>query len=325
MKKKFRAKQLFEWLYIKRVFEYDKMSNLSKEMIAKLKETMPITRLKVREKQVSNDGTIKYLFELEDENLVETVLMRYDYGNSVCVSSQVGCNMSCSFCASGQLSKKRDLEIHEMVLQIMMIQADLDESEERVSHVVVMGIGEPFDNYDNVMKFIRIINNPHGLAIGARHITISTCGLVEEIKRFQEEDLQINLAISLHSAIDSKRTKLMPVNKVYNLASLRKAIKEYIKKTNRRVTFEYIILKGVNDTKEDALAVKNYLRGVNAYINLIPYNSVSDTNFQSITRDDCFSFYDKLKQYGINVTIRKEFGRDIDAACGQLRSKRDRM
>lgn len=321
--KKYRAKQLFEWLYNKKVNDYDEMSNLGKDLITWLKKELPNDLLKIKEKQVSKDGTIKYLFELADGNLVETVLMRYDYGNSVCVSSQVGCNMSCAFCASGQLSKVRNLTTHEMVLQVMMIQQELSQNDERVSHVVVMGIGEPFDNYDNVLKFIRIINNPYGLAIGARHITISTCGLIDGIKKFQEEELQVNLAVSLHSAIDSKRSQIMPVNKVYDLDALRRVLKEYIAITSRRVTFEYIVLKGVNDTKDDVLALKNYLKGVNAYLNLIPYNSVEDSEFKNISRDECFNFYDMLKQYNINVTIRREFGRDIDAACGQLRSKRD--
>ncbi|MEG0364428.1 MAG: 23S rRNA (adenine(2503)-C(2))-methyltransferase RlmN [Erysipelotrichales bacterium] len=320
--KKFRAKQLFDWLFVKRINDFDKITNISNDVLSVINKDYTFDLLTIKDKQVSNDGTIKYLFELEDGNLVESVLMRYSYGNSVCVSSQVGCNMGCQFCASGQLKKKRDLSAGEMVLQILTIQNDLDQDEDRISHVVVMGIGEPFDNYDNVMKFVRIINNPFGLAIGARHITISTCGLIDGINKYANEDLQINLAISLHSAIDKKRSSLMPVNKSNDLTSLKRAIKDYIKKTNRRVTFEYIMLKGVNTSKEDAEALIKFVRGINAYVNLIPYNDVSNLEFESISRDECFPFYQILKEANVNVTIRREFGSDIDAACGQLRSKR---
>ncbi|MDF9867078.1 23S rRNA (adenine2503-C2)-methyltransferase [Bacilli bacterium PM5-3] len=321
--KKYRAKQLFEWIYQKRINDFSKISNMSKSLIDKVSSDFIFDVISLKEKQESADGTIKYLFELNDGNLVETVQMKYDYGNSVCVSSQVGCNMSCRFCASGQLTKKRDLTSGEMVAQIVYIQQELDLLEDRVSHIVVMGIGEPFDNYDNVMQFVRIVNNPHSLAIGARHITISTCGLIEGIKKYQEENLQTNLAISLHSAIDSTRSSLMPVNKSNDLKNLKQAIKNYIKKTNRRVTFEYIVLKGVNDSKKDAKALADYLKGLNAYINLIPYNDVANTGYKSISRDECYKFYSYLKEHNVNVTIRKEFGSDIDAACGQLRSKRE--
>lgn len=320
--KKYRAKQLFEWLYVQRIAEYNKISNMSQSLLEKISHDYTFDVVKLQEKQVSKDGTIKYLFELYDGNLVETVLMRYEYGNSVCVSSQIGCNMACGFCASGQLKKQRDLSAGEIVAQVIAVQQDLDLSEERVSHIVVMGIGEPFDNYDNVMKFIRIINNPFGLAIGARHITVSTCGLIEGIEKYQEENLQTNLAISLHSAIDSTRNSIMPVNRGNDLASLRKAIAQYIRKTNRRVTLEYIVLKGVNDSKSDAQALAKFVKGINAYVNIIPYNSVKDSGFKKISRDECFKFYTYLKDDNVNVTIRKEFGNDIDAACGQLRSKR---
>ena len=321
--KKYRAKQLFEWIYQKRISSFTEITNMSKSLLDKLEKEFTFDIVLVKEKQESKDGTIKYLLELNDGNLIETVLMRYEYGNSVCVSSQVGCNMACSFCASGQLSKKRDLTSGEMVAQIIHIQRELDVSEDRVSHVVVMGIGEPFDNYDNVMQFIRIINNPFSLAIGARHITISTCGLISGIQKYQDENLQTNLAISLHSAVDSLRSRLMPINKANNLQELKQAVRNYIKKTNRRVTFEYIVLKGVNDSKKDAKALADYLKGINAYVNLIPFNDVENTEFQSISRDECYKFYSYLKECGVNVTIRKEFGSDIDAACGQLRSKRE--
>ena len=321
--KKYRAKQLFEWLYQKRITSFAKITNMAKPLLDALASTYTFAVLGLKEKQVSKDGTIKYLFELNDGNLVETVLMRYDYGNSVCISSQVGCNMGCRFCASGQLPKKRNLTCGEMVAQVVLIQKDLDEEDDRVSHVVVMGIGEPFDNYDNVMQFVRIINNPLALAIGARHITISTCGLIEGIKKYQEENLQTNLAISLHSAIDSLRSSLMPINKSNNLKELKLALKSYIRKTNRRITFEYIVLKGINDHKKDAQALAEYLKGLNAYVNLIPFNDVENTSYQSITRDECYKFYSYLKELNVNVTIRKEFGSDIEAACGQLRSKRE--
>ena len=319
--KKYRAKQLFEWLYLKRISDFSQASNLSKKQLEQLKNDFVFDGLRIKEKQESKDGTIKYLFELYDGNLIETVLMKYDYGNSICVSSQVGCNMSCRFCASGQLTKQRDLSAGEMVAQIIMIQKDLDSLQERVSHLVVMGIGEPFDNYDNVMKFVKIVNNPHGLAIGARHITISTCGLIAGINRYQEENLQTNLAISLHSAADEQRSWLMPINKSNNLAELKKALQKYYKKTKRRITFEYIVLKGVNDSQKDAKKLADYCKGLNVYVNLIPYNQIGETEFKKISRQDCFRFYDYLKKLGVNVTIRKEFGSDIDAACGQLRSR----
>lgn len=321
--KKYRAKQVFEWLYVKKATSFSEMSNLSKSLIEKLEKEFYFDGLVLETKQVSSDGTIKYLFKLKDGNFIETVLMTYDYGNSVCVSSQIGCNMGCAFCASGQLKKVRDLTKGEIVGQVMMVQHDLKVDDRRVSHVVVMGIGEPFDNYDNVLGFVRIINNPFGLAIGARHITISTCGLIEGIKKYENEDLQTNLAISLHSAKNSTRSALMPINQKDELVALKRAIKDYINKTNRRVTFEYILLKGVNDSKEDAKVLIDFVRGLNAYVNLIPYNAVEQTQFNNVSREDAFAFSQYLKQANINVTVRKEHGSDIDAACGQLRSKKE--
>lgn len=318
--KKYRAKQVFQWLYQHKVISFGKMSNVAKDSLALLEDNFRFDTLELVEKQVSDDKTIKYLFQLNDGNMIEAVLMRYDYGNSVCVSSQVGCNLGCAFCASGQLKKVKNLEVGEMVAQIMAIQADLAHDDERVSHVVVMGIGEPFDNYNHVMKFVRIINNPFGLAIGARHITISTCGLIDGIEKYQTEQLQTNLAISLHSALDDTRSSLMPVNNKYNLSDLRKAIANYIEQTNRRVTFEYILLKDINDSKEDALALIQFVRGLNAYVNIIPYNKTDHTDFKPVSRNQAYAFSQYLKQANINVTIRKEHGRDIDAACGQLRS-----
>ncbi|MGL4382962.1 MAG: 23S rRNA (adenine(2503)-C(2))-methyltransferase RlmN [Bacilli bacterium] len=319
--KKYRAAQLFDWLYVKKVNDINLMSNIKKDILEQLSLEYRFNPLKEVMIQESNDGTIKYLFELEDGNLVETVLMRYDYGNSVCVSSQVGCNMGCKFCASGKLKKLRNLSAGEIVAQVAYVAAHIAKRELRVSHIVVMGIGEPFDNYDNVMQFVRIVNNPFGLAIGARHITISTCGVISGIKKYQTEPFQTNLAISLHAASDEKRSLLMPINHKHNLQELKQALLEYIDQTNRRITIEYILLKGVNDQKEDALLLAKYLKGIHCYVNLIPYNSVEENDFKNVSQKEAFTFYQWLKEAKINVTIRKEHGSDIDAACGQLRSK----
>ncbi len=320
--KPFRAKQVFSWLYQKEASSFDEMSNLSKELREQLKEHFTFDILKIVEKQESKDGTIKYLFEMLDGSLIETVLMIHDYGKSLCVTSQVGCNMKCSFCASGLLRKQRDLTPGEIVAQVMKVQLD---TKQRISHVVVMGTGEPFDNYDNVMEFVRIINHPNGLAIGARHITISTCGLIPGIQRYSEEGIQTNLAISLHAPNDEIRNQLMPINRRYPLDDLRQAISDYIDKTNRRVTFEYILLKDVNDSLVDARQLAHYLRGLNAYVNLIPYNSVDEHGYQPSDQETIEKFKSELLRLHINVTLRKEHGRDIDGACGQLRAKRGRV
>ena len=320
--KPFRAKQVFSWLYQKEASSFDEMSNLSKELREQLKEHFTFDILKIVEKQESKDGTIKYLFEMLDGSLIETVLMIHDYGKSLCVTSQVGCNMKCSFCASGLLRKQRDLTPGEIVAQVMKVQL---ETKQRMSHVVVMGTGEPFDNYDNVMEFVRIINHPNGLAIGARHITISTCGLIPGIQRYSDEGIQTNLAISLHAPNDEIRNQLMPINRRYPLDDLRQAISDYIDKTNRRVTFEYILLKDVNDSLVDARQLAHYLRGLNAYVNLIPYNSVDEHGYQPSDQETIEKFKSELLRLHINVTLRKEHGRDIDGACGQLRAKRGRV
>ena len=320
--KPFRAKQVFSWLYQKEASSFDEMSNLSKELREQLKEHFTFDILKIVEKQESKDGTIKYLFEMLDGSLIETVLMIHDYGKSLCVTSQVGCNMKCSFCASGLLRKQRDLTPGEIVAQVMKVQLD---TKQRISHVVVMGTGEPFDNYDNVMEFVRIINHPNGLAIGARHITISTCGLIPGIQRYSGEGIQTNLAISLHAPDDEIRNQLMPINRRYPLDDLRQAISDYIDKTNRRVTFEYILLKDVNDSLVDARQLAHYLRGLNAYVNLIPYNSVDEHGYQPSDQETIEKFKSELLRLHINVTLRKEHGRDIDGACGQLRAKRGRV
>ena len=315
--KKFKARQIYDWLYIKNVNDFYKMTNINKSLQEKLSNTFSLEFIKIIKKQ-ENELTSKYLFLLLDGNYIEAVLMRHDYGISVCVSSQVGCNMGCKFCESGRLKKVRDLEAYEIVEQIILIQNDI---KERIDSVVIMGIGEPFDNYDNIMKFIRIINNPFGINIGARHITVSTSGLVPKIKKFMNEDLQVNLAISLHAPSDEIRNKIMPVNKAYSISELIDALKEYIKKTNRRVTIEYVMLNSVNDSYEDAISLANLLRGMNVYVNLIPYNETSHIEFKKSSKDVIMKFYDTLKKNGINVTIRREFGSGIDAACGQLRAK----
>ncbi|WP_282144938.1 23S rRNA (adenine(2503)-C(2))-methyltransferase RlmN [Thomasclavelia cocleata] len=318
--KPFRAKQVFSWLYQKDAQSFEDMSDLSKDLRNQLNEEFTLDVLKIKEKQVSRDGTIKYLFELLDGSLIESVLMIHDYGRSLCVTSQVGCNMKCTFCASGLLNRQRNLTAGEIVAQIIKVQEDI---KQRISHVVVMGTGEPFDNYDNVMNFVRIINHPHGLAIGARHITISTCGLIDGINKYSEEGIQTNLAISLHSPNDEIRNELMPINKVYPMDDLREAVSNYINKTNRRVTFEYILLKDINDDIIYARQLAHYLRGLNAYVNLIPYNSVDEHGYQPSSKEQAEIFKSELLRLHINVTMRKEHGRDIDGACGQLRAKRN--
>jgi 23S rRNA (adenine2503-C2)-methyltransferase len=314
--KEFKANQVYEWLYKKRIKSFEQMTNIKKENIKKLSEDYKIEPLKILKKQIDTD-VCKYLFELEDKNKIEAVLMNHDYGKSLCVSTQVGCNMSCAFCESGRLKKVRNLNAHEMVLQILEVEEDLNI---RISHVVLMGIGEPFDNYENVMNFIDIINEPKGIDLGARHITVSTSGLVPKINEFKENPKQVNLAISLHAPNNEIRNQIMPINKAYPIEKLINAVKEYIKKTNRRVTFEYIMLKDINDKEEHALELSKLLKGINCYVNLIPYNETSHIKYKKSTKEQIMKFYDTLKKNNINVTIRKEFGKKVSAACGQLRS-----
>lgn len=314
--KKFKADQLFDWLYKKRCNNFDEMINLNKNVISHLKNDMCINSITILKKE-TGENVIKYLFSLFDGEKIEAVLMFHDYGISLCISTQVGCNMTCAFCESGRLKKRRNLMVCEMVLQILKIEDDINK---RISHIVLMGIGEPFDNYDNVMKFIKIVNDSKGIDIGARHITISTCGIVPKIKEFTKENTQVNLAISLHAPNNALRDKIMPINKVYNLDMLIPAIKEYISVTNRRVTFEYIMLKDVNDTPECALEFAKLIKGMNAYVNLIPYNETENISFKRSENVKIMEFYDILKKSNINVTIRKEFGGLLSAACGQLRS-----
>jgi len=315
--KKFKAVQVFEWLYQKRVKEIEEMTNIKKEIREKLKEDFKISTPKIIKREKDTD-TEKYLFELEDQEKIEAVLMRHNYGISVCVSSQVGCNMGCKFCESGRLKKVRNLNAEEMVGQVLEIEELI---QERISSIVIMGIGEPLDNYENIIKFIKIINDPKGIQIGARHITLSTCGLVPKIKELENFEIQINLAISLHAPNNEIRDLLMPINKAYPIEVLIKAIKEYIEKTNRRVTMEYILLKNVNDSVNNAKELAKLLRGMNVYVNLIPYNETKNLEFQKSEKNTINAFYDTLQKEKINVTVRREFGSKISAACGQLRSK----
>lgn len=320
--KPFHAKQIFRWLYHKRISSFDEMTDISKKMIDQLKADFEINPLTIREMQVSKDGTKKFLFEMTDGALVESVLMIFEYGFSACLSSQVGCNMGCSFCASGLLKKQRDLTAAEIVSQALMIQRELDKDGQRLGNIVVMGTGEPFDNYDNVMKAMSVINDPLGIEIGARHISISTCGLVPGIRRFAKENLQYNLAISLHAPNNELRNELMPINRAYPLQELMSALREYCSLNNRRLTFEYLLLKGVNDSPKEANEIRDLLKGMNAYINLIPYNRVKEKEFETSSDENALRFYDLLKKNHVAVTLRQKKGDDIDAACGQLRAKK---
>ncbi|CEY28972.1 ribosomal RNA large subunit methyltransferase N [Streptococcus pneumoniae] len=331
--KKFRADQIWEWLYRKRVQSFEEMTNLSKDLIAKLNDQFVVNPLKQRIVQESADGTVKYLFELPDGMLIETVLMRQHYGLSVCVTTQVGCNIGCTFCASGLIKKQRDLNNGEIVAQIMLVQKYFDErgQDERVSHIVVMGIGEPFDNYNNVLNFVRTINDDKGMAIGARHITVSTSGLAHKIRDFANEGVQVNLAVSLHAPNNELRSSIMKINRAFPIEKLFAAIEYYIETTNRRVTFEYIMLNEVNDGVEQALELAELLKNIKklSYVNLIPYNPVSEHDqYSRSPKERVLVFYDTLKKKGVNCVVRQEHGTDIDAACGQLRSntmKRDRQ
>lgn len=321
---KYRAKQLFTWIYEKGVTDFDEMSDVSKSFREVLKSKYCLVKPSIYVKQVASDGTIKLLLEMEDNVKVETVLMRYNYGNVACVSSQVGCNMGCSFCASGLLKKQRNLKVEEMVGEILVLNDLLKDANERVTHVVVMGTGEPFDNYENVIDFVRIINDQKALAIGARHITVSTCGIPDKIIQYGQEGLQINLAISLHAPNNELRNKLMKINKAYPLEVLIPAVKKYIELANRRVTYEYIMLKDVNDSIEHAKELVELIKPTYAYVNLIPYNQVDENGFKRADNTKVKAFMDYLMKHGVTTTIRKEFGSDIDAACGQLRAKHQR-
>jgi len=317
--KKYRATQLYDFLYKKRIYTIDNMNNIPKNTKEMLKKDFSFNFIKIEKKQ-TDENVKKYLFRLLDDSLIESVLMYHDYGISLCVSSQVGCNMGCKFCESGRLKKVRNLETYEILEQVLLIEKDLNI---KITHIVIMGIGEPFDNYDNVMNFIRIITSNKGIDMGSRHITISTCGLIPGIKRFMNDFSQVNLAISLHAPNDKIRNKIMPISKVYKLNELIKVVKEYINKTNRRVTFEYVMLENTNDSLECAKELANLLKGINCYVNLIPYNETENIEFKRSKKNRILEFYDIIKKNGMNVTIRKEFGTNISAACGQLRTKRE--
>jgi len=318
--KKFRATQVYDFLYKKRIYDVNKMNNIGKNIKERLLKDYDLSFIKMLIKQEDTDVK-KYLFELSDGNKIESVLMYHNYGISLCVSSQVGCNMGCAFCESGRLKKVRNLETYEIVEQLLLIEEDI---KERITHVVVMGIGEPFDNYDNVMNFIRILTCNKGIDLGSRHITVSTCGLIPGIEKFMNDFSQVNLAISLHAPNDTIRNRIMPISKAYKLNDLLKTIKKYIDKTNRRVTFEYIMLDKVNDSLECAKELSNLLKDLNCYVNLIPYNETENIEFKRTKKVQILAFYDILKKNGINVTIRKEFGGNVDAACGQLRANQYR-
>ncbi len=319
--KKYRASQVFLWLYKEKVNSFSEMTNLSNSIINKLEKEFIFYKPVVVELQENND-TAKYLFRLRDGEHIETVLMRHDYGLSLCISSQVGCNMGCKFCVSGQRKKVRNLSAGEMIQQIIEVEKNINE---RISHIVVMGIGEPFDNFENLVKFIENANNPKGLEIGSRHITVSTCGLVPKILSFSNLPYSVNLAISLHAPNDELRSSLMPINKVYKLDELMKSIKYYLKEKGRRVTFEYILLDGINNKDSDAKQLCKLVKGLNCYINLIPYNDGGTGLFKKPKNSDIMRFYDIIKKENINVTVRREFGKNINAACGQLRSKKEEL
>lgn len=319
--KAFRAEQIFDWLYKKRVSSFADMSNLSKSLRERLEEHFTLTTLKTLIKQESADGTIKFLFELHDGYSIETVLMRHDYGNSVCVTTQVGCRIGCTFCASTLGGLKRNLEAGEIVAQVVKVQQALDETGERVSSIVIMGIGEPFENYDNMLSFLKIMNHEKGLHIGARHITVSTSGIIPKIYQFADENMQINFAISLHAPNTELRSRLMPINRAYKLPELLEAVRYYINKTGRRVSFEYGLFGGVNDSVAHAKELAQLIKGMKCHVNLIPVNYVPERDYVRTPREQIFKFEKALKEEGINVTIRREQGSDIDAACGQLRAK----
>ena len=316
--KKYRAEQIFSWIYKENVTSFDEMTNLSQSLREKLKQQFDLHTFKIITKQVSKDGTKKYLFDILDNNAIESVLMEYKYGKTICVSSQVGCKMGCKFCASTGVKFARSLETGEIIEQLLAIERD---EKIRISNLVFMGIGEPLDNYDNVMKAIRILNHPKGVNMGARHISISTSGLVPNIYKLADENIQCTLSISLHSSSNEKRSKMMPINNLYNIQELMKACKYYIEKTNRRISFEYALAKDNNDNIQDAKELVELLKGMLCHVNLIPINKIEDGKFTKSSNENLIKFRDYLNSKGIVATIRRELGSDIDAACGQLRKK----
>ena len=317
--KKFRAKQVYEWLHQKQVQSFVEMTNLSKDLQKKLEEQAGLTVLEPVEVQVSKlDGTRKYLFRLEDGNVIESVLMKYKHGNSVCISSQVGCRMGCRFCASTLDGLVRGLTPGEMLEQIYRIGQDVGE---RISNVVVMGTGEPLDNYENLIKFIEMLTDENGLHISQRNLTVSTCGIVPKMRELADRKLQITLALSLHASNQEKRKELMPVANKYEISEVLDACRYYFEQTGRRITFEYSLVGGVNDTEENAKELSGLIRGMNCHVNLIPVNPVKERDYVQSNQQVILNFKNKLEKNGINVTIRREMGRDIDGACGQLRKR----
>lgn len=316
--KVFRAEQIFKWLYVDKVKDFDEMTNLSLELRKKLKENYTICNFKILKKLESKDGTKKYLFDVLDENAIESVLMEYHHGKTICVSSQIGCKMGCKFCASTGIPFIRNLTPGEIVEQILAVEQDI---QDKISNIVFMGIGEPLDNYDNVIKAIRILNNPKGLNIGARHISISTSGLVPRIYDLAKENIQCTLSVSLHATNDEKRSAMMPVNNSYHIKELMQACKDYISMTNKRISFEYALAKDNNDNLQDAQELVKLLRGMLCHVNLIPINKIENGKFTKSSNENIIKFRDYLNDHGIVATIRRELGSDIDAACGQLRRK----
>ncbi len=316
--KPFRAEQIFKWIFVENVTNFDEMTNLSLELREKLKREYTLGIYKIIRKQESKDGTKKYLFDILDNNAIETVLMQYKHGYSLCVSSQVGCKMGCKFCASTGIAFIRNLTAGEIAEQILAVERDTGV---KISNVVFMGIGEPFDNFDNLLKAIKIINNQKGLNIGARHISVSTCGQVPKIYEIADMDLQCTLSISLHATNDEKRSAMMPINNKYNIEELMKACRYYIEKTNKRISFEYALAKDNNDNLDDAKDLVKLLKGMLCHVNLIPINKIENGKFDTSTNENVMRFRDYLNDHGIVATIRRELGDDIDAACGQLRRK----
>ena len=316
--KPFRAEQIFRWLYIEKVKSFDEMTNLSIELREKLKQNYTMCNFNIIKKLESIDGTKKYLFDVLDENAIETVLMEYHHGKTICVSSQIGCKMGCKFCASTGIPFVRSLTAGEIVEQLIAVEQDTGD---RISNIVFMGIGEPLDNYDNVIKAIHIINHPKGLNIGARHISISTSGLVPRIYDLANENIPCTLSISLHATNNEKRSAMMPVNNAYKIEELIQACKDYIKVTNRRISFEYALAKDNNDNLEDAKELVKLLKGMLCHVNLIPINKIENGKYTKSTNENIIKFRDYLNDHGIVATIRRELGSDIDAACGQLRRK----
>lgn len=314
---KFRASQIFDWLHVKKVKSFEEMTNLSKNLIAKLDEGFFITTLEIERKLVSKlDGTVKYLFKLPDGEFVESVLMEYHHGRSICVSTQVGCKMGCSFCASTKAGFVRNLLPSEILEQIYEATRD---SGERISNVVLMGIGEPLDNYDNVIRFLQLVSDEKGNNLSLRHLSLSTCGLVDRIYQLAELRLQLTLSISLHASNDEIRSRTMPVNRRYNIGELLKACRYYTKLTGRRISFEYALISGVNDTKENARELASLLSGMLCHVNLIPVNEIKESDYKKGSKQSIVEFQNNLIKFGINATVRRTLGADVNAACGQLR------